>query len=250
MKHARANIEAASARRALPELAPAVSSATPADSVVARTDEPSRKRAPLPSVESIGNIKTTSMSFRNMHEHGDLVLKYMEARKKIFIDRLKWHVPQNDGLEFDQYDTPYCRWVVLHEFGEIIGGVRLVPTTAKCGVYSYMLRDAQIGILEDLPTDVLFFKAPVEEGIWEASRFFITEEVPAKRRLAVQNLLFRAMNDTAKENGAHFILGIVPYVWARWARRLDITATPIGSKFDIEGTKSQSVLFSTGSLDK
>lgn len=248
MKHARANIKTASARRALPELAPAVSPLETADSVVARAVEPRRDHPKSPSVQDIGNIKTTAMSFRNMHEHGDLLLKYMEARKKIFIDRLKWHVPQNDGLEFDQYDTPFCRWVVLHEFGEVIGGVRLVPTTAKCGIYSYMLRDAQAGILPDLPTDVLFFKAPVEVGIWEASRFFISEAIPAKRRRVVQSMLFGAMNDVAKDNGALFILGIVPYVWARWARRLDVSATPIGAKFDIEGTKSQSVLFNTSSL--
>ncbi|WP_317057502.1 acyl-homoserine-lactone synthase [Roseovarius rhodophyticola] len=249
MKHARANIGTASARRALPELAPAVPPVETTDPIVAREIRPVRKTSKPPSTEDLGNIKTTAMSFRNMHEHGDLLLKYMEARKKIFIDRLKWHVPQNDGLEFDQYDTPFCHWVVLHEFGEVIGGVRLVPTNAKCGIYTYMLRDAQAGILPDLPTDVLFFKAPVEVGIWEASRFFISETVPAKRRRVVQSMLFGAMNDVAKENGALFILGIVPYVWARWARRLDVSATPIGAKFDIEGTQSQSVLFNTSSLN-
>ncbi|MEL7258963.1 MAG: acyl-homoserine-lactone synthase [Pseudomonadota bacterium] len=249
MKHARANIGAASARRALPELAPAVSPVESTGAVTARQVEPLSAKAKPSLTEDVGNVKTTAMSFRNMHEHGDLLLKYMEARKKIFIDRLKWHVPQTDGLEFDQYDTPYCRWVVLHEFGEVIGGVRLVPTTARCGIYSYMLRDAQAGILPDLPTDVLFFKAPVEAGIWEASRFFISETVPAKRRRAVQSMLFGAMNDMAKENGALFILGIVPYIWARWARRLDVSATPIGAKFDIEGTKSQSVLFNTSSIE-
>ena len=96
---------------------------------------------------------------------------------------------------------------------------------------------------------MLFFKAPIEAGIWEASRFFISEDVPSKRRLVVQNMLFRAMNDGAKQEGALFILGIVPYIWARWARRLDVSATPIGAKFDIEGTKSQAVLFNTQSLE-
>jgi N-acyl-L-homoserine lactone synthetase len=183
------------------------------------------------------------MSFANMHEHGDLLTRYMQARKAVFIERLKWHVCEADEMEFDQYDTPYCRWVVLHEFGEILGGVRLMPTTASCGIYSYMLRDAQLGILDDLPTDVLFFKAPVDPKVWEASRFFITDAVPAARRTTVQRLLFRNMSETAARNGAHFLLGIVPAIWARWARRLDASATPIGAKFSIDGTWSQSVLF-------
>lgn len=183
------------------------------------------------------------MSFRSMHEHGTLLTKYLEARKSIFIDRLHWQVGEADGMEFDQYDTPACRWVVLHEFGEIIGGVRLLPTTAKCGIYTYMLRDAQRGLLESLPTDVLFFEAPVNPNIWEASRFFITEIVPSSRRAAVQQELFQNMTLAAKENGASRLLGIVPSVWSRWSRRLGVGATPIGAKFSIDGTVSQSVLF-------
>ena len=200
-------------------------------------------RRSLPSRRpSLGGIKATTMSFRSMHEHGTLLTKYLEARKSIFIDRLHWQVGEVDGMEFDQYDTPACRWVVLHEFGEIIGGVRLLPTTAECGIYSYMLRDAQRGLLASLPTDVLFFEAPVNPNIWEASRFFITDIVPSARRAVVQQELFRNMTLAAKENGASRLLGIVPAVWSRWSRRLGVGATPIGAKFSIDGTVSQSVL--------
>jgi len=71
------------------------------------------------------------MSFRNIHEYGELFSKYLEARKAIFLDRLAWNVFEADGMEFDQYDTPQCRWVILHEYGEVLGGVRLMPTTAR-----------------------------------------------------------------------------------------------------------------------
>lgn len=194
-------------------------------------------------------VRTTVMSFRNMHEYGDLLVRYLELRKSVFIDRLHWHVPQADGMEFDQYDTPFCRWVILHEFGEILGAVRLLPTTASCGVYSYMLRDAQRGLLEDLPTDVLYFDAPQNPRIWEASRFFITSAVSARVRSQVQKKLFEAMAATARNNGARYIIGIVPSVWSRWARRLNVGASPIGSQFSIEGTSSQAVLFQTSDME-
>ena len=193
--------------------------------------------------ETPDHIRSVTMSFRDMHAYGDLLVNYLEARKSIFRDRLGWHVPEADGMEFDQYDTPFCRWVVLHEYGEVLGGVRMLPTTAKCGIYSYMLRDAQLGVLEDIPTDVLFFKAPVEDSVWEATRFFVTDAVPAKRRRLIQSMLFKSMSQTAIDNGATHILGIVPSVWSRWARRLGVDATPIGAKFSIDGTASQSVLF-------
>jgi N-acyl-L-homoserine lactone synthetase len=211
----------------------------------------SGERVPYPGTGAspptdIGNIRVTALSFLNIHEHGDLLLRYLQARRSIFIDRLHWSVSDVDGLEFDQYDNPFCRWVILHEFGVILGGVRLIPTDAACGIYSYMLRDAQNGTLEDLPTDVLFFKAPVDSRVWEASRFFITDKVPAARRRTVQRILFQSMSRTAGANGATSILGIVPAVWSRWARRLDAGATPIGARFSIEGTWSQSVLFHIG----
>lgn len=190
-----------------------------------------------------GETETVTMSMRTLHEHGTLFSSYLEARKEIFLDHLKWSVSENDGMEFDQYDTPAARWVIVHRDGAVLGGVRMLPTTAKCGTYSYMLRDAQLGILEDLPTDVLFFTAPVEHNVWEATRFFVTKSVPAAQRLHVQAELFRAMSQAAMDNGASHVLGIVPSVWARWARRLGVTAKPIGAPFSIEGTSSQSVLF-------
>lgn len=190
-----------------------------------------------------GQVRTSVLSFTNMNEYGDLLVKYLMARKETFIDRLNWNVPSVDGMEFDQYDTPMCRWVILHEFGEILGGVRLLPTTAKCGVYSYMLRDAQKGLLDQIPRDVLFFDAPVETRTWEASRLFITESVPAGRRLQLQSALMAAMGGAAREVGAKHVIGIVPAVFARWLRRLDLAAVPVGPRFSIDGTNSQAALF-------
>ncbi|WP_254447944.1 acyl-homoserine-lactone synthase [Ruegeria arenilitoris] len=201
---------------------------------------------PTPKVE-LGDIRATTMNFRNIHEHGTLLARYLETRKSIFIDRLRWQVCEADGMEYDQYDTPACSWVVLHEFGEILAGVRLLPTTAKCGVYSYMLRDAQRGVLAGIPTDILFFDAPVKSNIWEASRFFVADGVSSTRRLAVQRELFHQMTVVARENGASSILGIVPSVWSRWSRRLGVNASPAGAKFSIDGTVSQSVLFNINS---
>lgn len=207
---------------------------------------PRKPAAPEPATKlpvAQGHIKSTTMSFATMSDYGDLLVNYLKARKSIFIDRLHWQLPESDGMEFDQYDTPFCRWVVIHEFGEVLGGVRLTPTTARCGVYSYMLRDAQNGILENIPTDVLFFDAPVEPHIWEASRLFIAETVPAQRRHDVQAALMSQMSRTATEMGATRVIGIVPAVWSRWLRRLGLGAVPIGPKFSIDGTSSQAALF-------
>ena len=235
MKHSRDTVGPSRGRSVFPELEPA-----PAGALATRPAPDVRTMA---RIEDLGQLQTTALSYLNLHEHGNLLVRYLMARKRIFIDSLNWSLPSVDGMEFDQYDTPLCRWVVVHEFGEVLGGVRMLPTIAKCGIYSYMLRDAQNGLLESLPTDVLFIEAPVEHDVWEASRFFVTDIVPASRRLEVEQLLFKGMTQVAIDNGAKYILGIVPAIWSRWARRLGVSATPIGAKFTIDGTTSQSVLF-------
>lgn len=204
---------------------------------------PMRRRGE-PTPESAVHIKANTITFRTISQHGDLLVRFMEARKKVFIDTLHWSVPETDGMEFDQYDTPLARWIVIHEFGQVLGGVRLMPTTSQCGVYSYMLRDAQKGLLSDIPTDVLFLEAPVVDHVWEASRLFITDEVPAQRRHQVQAALMAQMSQTAREQGASHVIGIVPAVFSRWLRRLGLDAVPVGRRFEIDGTHSQAALFS------
>lgn len=190
-----------------------------------------------------GRIEATTISFRTLSQHGDLLVKFMEARKRVFIDTLKWDVPSVDGMEFDQYDTPNAKWVVIHEGGKVLGGVRLMSTTATCGIYSYMLRDAQLGVLHSIPRDVLFLEAPVDPKVWEASRLFITEEVAASLRGQVQGALMAEMAKTAGAQGATHVIGIVPAVFSRWLRRLDLAAVPVGPRFAIDGTRSQAALF-------
>ena len=247
MKHSRDAAGVVPARSVFPDLPPVVRE----QPAVARTrlrdllpDLPAVKpRVPEAVSAVMGHVKATTLSFSNLHEYGDLFVSLLKARKKIFIDRLHWSLPEAEGMEFDQYDTPLSRWIVVYEFGEILAGIRLTPTTARCGVYSYMLRDAQKGMLESIPTDVLFFEAPVNPRIWEASRVFVSNAVPAHRRLAVQAVLVEQLTKTARAHGATHVIGIVPAIWSRWLRRLDLSAVPVGPKFGIDDTINQCILF-------
>ena len=184
-------------------------------------------------------LKCTVLSVSNAHRHGELYQDFLKARKSVFIDYKSWALPHSDGMEFDQYDTPQSRAVVIHEFGRVLGGVRLLPTTAVCGCYSYMLRDAQRGLLEDIPDHVLYETAPVAAHIWEATRLFISRDVPQEQRLAIQTLLMLEMGRAAREEGATHVIGIVPAVFQRWLGRLGIGALPLGPKMVIDGDKTQ-----------
>ncbi|MCB1363514.1 MAG: GNAT family N-acetyltransferase [Rhodobacteraceae bacterium] len=242
MNHPRQLADPTRAWSVFPDLEPARQPA-PSRRLKLLRKTPETVVAPQRAPEAGRHVRASTLSFANMQDYGNLLVNYLKARRAVFIDRLAWQLPQADGMEFDQYDTPLCRWIIVHEYGEIMGGVRLVPTTASVGHYSYMLRDAQNGLLENIPNDVLFFKAPVDDRVWEASRLFITEAVPAHRRAAVQTVLMDEMSRTGRELGATHVIGIVPAVWSRWLRRLGLGAVPVGPKFSIDGTTSQAALF-------
>ena len=185
---------------------------------------------------------TTTLSFHNMHNHGELFVNLFKARRQSFIAQNQWNLPEAEGMEYDQYDTPASRWIAVHDLGTVLAGIRLTPTTAKCGMYSYMIRDAQKGMLDAIPTDLLYFKAPVDEQTWESSRVFVSRNVPARMRMRVQADLMGEMINTARTLGATRILGLVPAVWARWIGRLNLDAEPAGPQLEIEGMKTQVAL--------
>ena len=192
--------------------------------------------------ERPGNVKSTVLSVENMSSFGSLYVDFLRVRRQVFVEDKGWGLPVVDGMEFDQYDTPFSRWIVIHEHGEILAGVRLIPTTAQCGIYSYMLRDAQLGLLDQIPPDILLVDAPVKKEIWEASRMFISANVPAHRRLVIQSILMADMVQTARELGATHVIGIVPAVWSRWLRRMDFQGFACGPRMKFGKDRSQAVL--------
>ena len=102
---------------------------------------------------SIGNCRQLSSRLLNlMHEF----------RHDVFVKRLKWSLPANDGVvERDQYDTSSARYVVLSEedTDRITACARLLPTTE-----SYMLPELFPQLLGNC-------EIPRASNIWELSRF-------------------------------------------------------------------------------
>lgn len=174
-------------------------------------------------------MQTTTISFTNMHIHGELFANILRARRQSFIVQNNWDLPQAEGMEFDQYDTPASRWVAVHERGEVLAGIRLTPTTARCGIYSYMIRDAQKGILGgSIPTDLLYEEAPVDEHIWESSRVFVSHAVPMGIRRKVHAQLIDGLNQAARELGAVRHIGLINSSWPRWYRRCGMEGEALG----------------------
>jgi acyl homoserine lactone synthase len=187
-------------------------------------------------------MQSTTLSFANMHNHGELFANILRARRESFIVRNQWNLPETMGMEFDQYDTPVSRWLAVHDdTGAVLAGVRLTPTTARCGIYSYMIRDAQRGLLDSIPADLLYGEAPVEEGTWEVTRGFITADIPAAIRQKVRMRLVLQMLRTSREEGIRRMLALLPSNWDRWAARCKLDMAPAGRNMNMGGIDYQAV---------
>ncbi|MFN4193978.1 MAG: acyl-homoserine-lactone synthase [Tabrizicola sp.] len=187
-------------------------------------------------------MQTTTLSFANLHNHGELFANMLRARRELFIVRNKWNLPEAMGMEYDQYDTPASRWVVVHdETGKVLAGNRLTPTTHSCGIYSYMIRDAQRGLLETIPANLLDDTAPTAAHVWESSRLFVAHDTPAAIRRRVHSQLIMQLGDTVRSLGATHCLTLLSATWPRWADRVGVKMRAMGPVLVIDGIENQVV---------
>ena len=183
-------------------------------------------------------MQTTTLNYENLHLHGELFANVFRTRHSIFNTQKGWEQPSVNSMEYDQYDTPATNWVTVHDGDKVVAGVRLNPTTARCGIYSYMLRDAQRGLLDGLPTDLLFEPAPISNRIWEGTRIFVSQEVPAQERRRVHLMLVQAMVKSARALGATSIIGVIPETLPKIGRRCGLDMTLAGPPMDIGGERN------------
>jgi len=114
-------------------------------------------------------------------------------RHKVFVEGLGWTaIAKPDGRDIDEFDH-LATHVILMEEDEIIGYMRLLPTTGP-----HLLRD----VLSDLCEGPI----PVGPHIWEFSRLFIL-----KHNAGVPCAFVKAMKDWAREHGVtHFTAEVSP----------------------------------------
>lgn len=186
---------------------------------------------------------TTTLSFANLHNHGEFFANMLRARRELFIVHNKWNLPEAMGMEYDQYDTPASRWVVVHDGeGKVLAGNRLTPTTTRCGIYSYMIRDAQRGLLDTIPAHLLHDEAPVADHIWESSRLFVSHDVPSSIRRRVHAQLIAQLGETVRGLGPSHCLTLLAATWPRWADRVGVKMQGMGPVMEIDGIENQVVL--------
>jgi len=160
----------------------------------------------------------------HLHEFGPAFFEFLALRKRYFVDQLNWDVPHDDRLEMDQYDNPTAFYsLVMHE-GSVIAGARATPTNAVWGDSSYMLRDAALGKIGGIPSN-LVDRRLCSASVWECTRLVIDDSLTtADDRPMCLYLIVRGLADMASENGATRLISLSPITLMRSLRQLGFGA--------------------------
>ena len=180
-------------------------------------------------------MENITFKLKNMHEHGGAFFEYLALRKQFFVDKLGWDIPHDESHEMDQYDNPTASYSLVVKDGTVIGGARLMPTTAKWGTHTYMLRDAVKGKLIDIPPEVLG-QDIVDGDLWESTRIVMSDDVRthAERSMCL-SLIMDGLVDLTAENGGKRLMGLSTLTLMRALRQLGYDAERLGEPYLNEG---------------
>ncbi|EZP83992.1 N-acyl-L-homoserine lactone synthetase [Novosphingobium resinovorum] len=164
----------------------------------------------------------TEFSTRAQCAPGNAALRAMfAARKRVFIDLLKWDLPALAGeYEIDQFDTADAHYLILlGADGEHRASARLLPSVGTHllgGLYAHLC-DRSV---------------PRGPTIYEISRFCLDRDQDAAARLAARNQLVTALAEHALREGITHYTGVAEEGWFRQIMKFGWRCEALGGAID------------------
>jgi N-acyl-L-homoserine lactone synthetase len=155
----------------------------------------------------------------------DRTLRSMfEARKRVFVDLLKWDVPVLDGrYEVDQFDDAHAVYlIVTGEEGEHLGSARLLDTRRP-------------HILDTLFPDLCAGAPPAGADVLEITRFCLDPQQSSAQRLRTRNRLVTALAEFALARGVSTYTGVAEMGWLQQILAFGWRCRPLGLPRTIQG---------------
>jgi acyl-homoserine lactone synthase len=147
-----------------------------------------------------------------------------EARKRVFVDLLKWDVPVVDGrFEVDQFDDEHATYLIIadHEGGHL-GSARLLKSTRP-------------HILDSLFPELCAAAPPTGSEVLEITRFCLGRNQSSADRLQTRNRLVAAIVDYALASGVSTYTGVAEFGWLQQILAFGWRCRPLGIPRMISG---------------
>ena len=150
--------------------------------------------------------------------HCDGAMRAMfAARKRVFVDLLKWDLPVLDGrYEIDQFDDVHARYLILTDREQRhLASARLLPTMRP-------------HILDTIFPSLCADDPPRGPRIWEITRFCLDRSLRAAERLQVRNQLVSALAQHALDHGIDSYTGVAEMGWLQQILAFGWQCRPLG----------------------
>ena len=172
-----------------------------------------------------------TFSLATLHRFGTAFYDFLALRKRFFVDTLGWDIPHDETVEMDQYDNPLAHYSLVLRDGVVVGGARAMPTTAVWGRHTYMLRDAVVGRLIDIPAAIMA-REVADPCIWECTRLVMSEDVRMQAdRTECLGLIVDGLVRVAARGGAEQMISLSPLPLMRALRQIGFAAERIGEPY-------------------
>jgi N-acyl-L-homoserine lactone synthetase len=176
-------------------------------------------------------MENIRFDFSDFHRHGRAFYEYLELRKRVFVDELKWDVPHNHAVEMDQYDTPVAHYSLVLRDGKVVGGARAMATTATWGQHTYMLRDAYSGKLPHIPPHVMSVDIATPK-VWECTRLVISSGLDTQAdRAECMALIVDGLVDLVRAHGAEELICLSSLHLMRALRQIGYEVSRLGETY-------------------
>jgi N-acyl-L-homoserine lactone synthetase len=180
-------------------------------------------------------MHTLIITWDKLGKYGAEWVEHLKIRKKNFVDQCDWKVPHNDLIEWDQYDNGLAHYVLTIMNGKVAAASRLLPCNKEHCEISYMLRDACLGRLDGMPTNLLK-EPPTDDKTWEATRFAVNIDLAPKEREAALKHNALELAQYAHSLGAEKVLLLMQPAFIRWLGNIGLTLKKAGPTMkDTEG---------------
>lgn len=125
-----------------------------------------------------------------------------EARKRVFVDLLKWDLPVLAGrFELDHFDDGAATYLIVTDLsGEHLASARLLATTSPA-------------LLDSLYPDLVTGPVPRASDIMEITRFCLSSGIGARLRREARDTLLVGLVDYALANDIRSYTGVAEHDW-------------------------------------
>lgn len=176
-------------------------------------------------------MRLTTFSFIDRGSYHQSYTGFLELRKRVLVDGLGWNLPVMGEAESDQYDNPTAIYSIVQVEGRVIAGARAAPCNARWDGWSYMLNDADLGLIPGIPQGLLP-KYPKEKTVWECTRFVSDDNQGTNEdRLQATRIVVAGLCHLSGGLGARSLMSLSPAPLGRLLRSFGYNVSIAGDAY-------------------